>query len=545
MSFLEAHKAIDAVSEIPARHLRLLGSGMFDNLVLFIRAAYARRGINADVSTLPFGTLHQFLADNDGPGDYAIAVVMPWDLCSETDWRTGVIEADPCLDDLIAVADATMVRLAKRCQTRCVYLDAPLAPVFRNHHDQSALRDALRASATKAGAAILPADLFSLSNHLASGAPVAGNRLDIVAETLVTHALDVERRGIGKVLVTDLDNCLWRGVVGEDGPDNVSAAPDGASFVHFIYQTYLRKLKADGILLAAASRNDPDLAQAPLERGAMPLSGADFVMIKAGYGQKSDALRQIATELNLGLDSLVFVDDNPVELAEVNATAPEVTTVTFAADEAGLLTMYASLDLLFHRDALTDDDARRHEYYRNRATTAERAAQAGSVTEFLAGLEMRLTVHTRTPETWTRAIQLINKTSQFNVNGRKWSEDEVAAVLSEGGRLFTAELSDNTGDHGEIISFLIGGDGRVRAFVMSCRVFQRRVEYAFLLALKDHLGAVLPLPFEETARNTPFSLFINEPAFTVSGDEITCDIGMLHATHQDDLNLFTIDIRNE
>lgn len=545
MSFLKARKAIDAVSENPARRLQLLGSGMLDSLVLFIRAAYARRGINADVSTLPFGTLHQFLTDGDGPGDDAIALTLPWDLCSETDWRTGVVKSAPNIGDLLTVADATMARVSKRCQTRCIYLDAPLAPVFRNRHDQAALRDALRASATRAGAAILTADLFSLSNHLTSGAPVAGNGLDIVAETLVGHALDVERRGIGKVLVTDLDNCLWHGIVGEDGPDNVSATPNGSSFAHFIYQTYLRKLKADGVLLAAASRNDPDLARAPLDRGAMPLSSADFVMIKASYGQKSDALRQIAVELNLGLDSLVFVDDNPVELAEVNATVPEVTTVAFAADEAGLPAMYESLDLLFHRDVLTDDDARRHEYYRNRAATAERAEQAGSVTKFLAGLEMRLTVHARTPETWTRAIQLINKTSQFNVNGRKWSEDEVTAVLSEGGRLFTAELSDNTGDHGEIVSFLVGGDGGVRAFVMSCRVFQRRVEYAFLLALKDHLDTILRLPFEKTARNTPFSLFINEPAFTVSDGETTCDLDALYAAHQDDLKLFTVDIRNE
>ena len=126
---------------------------------------------------------------------------------------------------------------------------------------------------------------------------------------------------------------------------------------------------------------------------------------------------------------------------------------------------------------------------------------------------MRLIVHDRSQGDRTRAVQLINKTNQFNANGRRWSEEEIAAVLERGGRLFGASLADRAGSHGEIISCLVGPEGIIEAFVMSCRVFQRRVEHAFLVALAARGVRPSGVRYAGTERNEPFRQFVRHPAF--------------------------------
>jgi len=539
VSFLKARNAIKAVSGLPAEPMRLIASCMLDNLVLYLRAAFAERGINASIDSLPFGTLQQHLAAApDGTAE--LALVLPWDLCPLADWRSGSPKSPEPPEDLIAAGAKTIVRISERCLGAVAYIDTPAIPVFRNTADQARLDEGLRSVAAGAGARILGPDAFSLTTYLHSGAPVAGNRLADVAEALAAQWMLPGRRGIGKVLVTDLDNCLWRGTVGEDGPENVSADAEGESYKHFIYQSYLGRLRRDGIMLAVASRNDPDLARAPLEKGGMPLGVDDFIAFESSYGSKSDAVRSIARNLNLGLANIVMVDDNPVELAEVNAALPEVATVLFPGDSASLPNLFSELNLLFHRDALTDEDRRRNELYRARAAVADQAAKAESVEDFLRGLDMELTIFERTPETWSRAIQLINKTNQFNLNGQRWSEENVSRLLSDGGRLFTAKLTDKSGDHGEILSFLVDGRGIAQAFVMSCRVFQRRIEYAFLLAIKDRVTSPLDMTFRRTERNTPFAMFTDGPGFTRDDGALRCDLDEIAACHADDLTLFRI-----
>ena len=494
MTFLEAKKALRKVAGRPALPMRLLGSGTLETVSLFCRARFAAEDINLAVETLPFGTLHQHLT-TAADGISEVALVLPWDLCGATDWRSGAGYGIAAIEDLLSAAERTATALAERCRGVVVYIDAPAFPVFRNTHEQKRLTSSLRAIAEDRGACILPASFFSMSAYLSSGEPIAGAHLAETADAIYELCRMAGERGGKKVLVTDLDNCLWRGIVGEDGPDNVSADAEDSSFRYFIYQSFLKRLEADGIILAIASRNDADLARQPLSRGNMVLGIDDFAAIEAGYGTKSDALRRISSDLNLGLDSFVFVDDNPIELAEVENELPEVVTVAFPPHDRGLPVLFDRLNNLFHRDSLTEEDHLRSEFYRNRKVFVEQANRSTSVEGFLRGLDMKLEIFSKTPETWSRAIQLINKTNQFNLNGLRWSEEDVRDVLDRGGHLFTAKLSDNTGDHGEIISFLIDNENIVRAFVMSCRVFQRRVENAFLLALSDILPTEFSLAF--------------------------------------------------
>ncbi|MEP4988552.1 MAG: HAD-IIIC family phosphatase [Paracoccaceae bacterium] len=491
------------------------------------------------IATLPFGTLFQHL-DTTPDGIDEIGFVLPWDICPAIDWRTGAPRADLARADLVANAENVITRIAGRCRDRFLYLAAPIVPMGGNARENRRLATDLRSLAESAGGVVLAADFFSMGSYLASGAPIAGAHLNRAAAALADLMAPDRPIGTGKVLVTDLDNCLWHGIVGEDGPQNVSAAPDGPSFKHFIYQTYLSRMKSRGIILAAVSRNDFDLAQEPLESGTMHLNRSDFVAFEAGYGAKSVALRKIAKTLNLGLDSLVIVDDNPVELAEINASLPMVTTVQFPLGDDDMPALFRRLDELFHRDELTDEDRRRHEFYATRASATERAATAGSVIDFLSGLNMKLTIRTRTPQTWNRAIQLINKTNQFNLNGHRWQPEEIAQILEEGGLLVTGQVADDIGDHGEVLALLLDSQQVVRAFVMSCRVFQRHVEHAFLGALKPLLPTSLRFKYERTERNTPFAMFLDEPAIRVEKEGAECDMLAFVRAHDAHIKLFQI-----
>ena len=409
-----------------------------------------------------------------------------------------------------------------------------------NHRLALALRDRLRALAVSIAAELLPEDHFSLNGLFEHGSPVAATCLGSAARRIIASATAGETP-LAKVLVTDFDNTLWRGVVGEDGVAGLAFAPQGPGFPHFVYQTLLKRLNRTGILLVGVTRNDPDLAVAPLESAESVLRPDDFVSIVASYGAKSPQIRDIAKKLDLGLDSFVFVDDNPVELAEVGEALPDVHLIRFPASVNDLSTLIWEISRLFHRESVTEEDQDRTGMYRRRlAGMAPSDAVGSDLTDFLAGLGMVLAIRDRTGGDRERAVQLINKTNQFNLNGIRRSADEVAELLSAGGRLYTASLADRHGSHGEILACLTDGDDVVRSLVMSCRVFQRRVEHAFWSWLARREPSTAGLEFVETQRNEPIRRFMEDPSFREAGGEWSCDLSVFSETNQDALALFEV-----
>jgi FkbH-like protein len=274
----------------------------------------------------------------------------------------------------------------------------------------------------------------------------------------------------------------------------------------------------------------------------MPIGRDDLVAVEAGYGAKSAMIRDLVTRLNLGFEAVVFVDDNPIELAEVNAALPAVTTLAFPAAEDDMPAFLDRLAQLFRRDQVTAEDLARTDLYRRMAETAPPAegGSSGDVAGFLRSLDMRLVIRDARQGDRSRAVQLINKTNQFNLNGRRFEDAEVASMLAAGGRLFTAKLDDRSGTHGEILACLIDAKGAVEAFVLSCRVFQRRVEHAFLAWLLRQPGAPRTLRFAPTDRNEPMRQFLADPAFE-GGAEIAIDAGAFLAGHGEDLALFALE----
>lgn len=537
MNFLEAHRLATAFTG-PTRDLRVALSGVGEPLTVYLRAAGAWRGVGLAPTFLPFNTLAQHL-HTPADGTDEVYFLLPWDLAPELDWRSGIPQdADPA-----AVLDRAegMAALVARRRAPVVYLPAPVPPIFPEAARVDALAMRLRALAAGLGAAELPAETFSMASYLGTGVPVAGASHGQAATALVEAALHV-RREPAKVIVTDLDNVMWDGVVAEDGLDGIHYGSHGAGYKHFLYQTLLARLKREGIVLAAVSRNDPEVALGPFKTGRMVLKEQDFVAIVASYNAKSVQVAALADQLNLGLDAFVFVDDNEVELTEMSLKLPQVRCERFIPRDDALPALLARVSAHFDGRTITAEDREKTEMYRRRlAGMVPSDAQGADLRAFLESLEMSLVLHDRSSGDRTRAVQLINKTSQFNINGRRVTDEEVGAVLDAGGALYTAALEDRNGSHGEILALLVDTGGVVRSFVMSCRVFNRRVEFAFLHWLARSGRRLNAFDVAATERNLPARTFLGAAAFRPAGaDRLEFDAARFVEENADAETLFRL-----
>ncbi len=289
------------------------------------------------------------------------------------------------------------------------------------------------------------------------------------------------RRSPRKVLVLDLDNTLWGGVIGDDGVEGIElgdTSPRGEAFKAF--QSYIRSLKDRGVLRAVCSKNDYERAIEPFKRHPeMVLRLEDFVSFKANWEPKSENIREIATELALGVDSFVFVDDNPAEVEIVRQFVPEVATIALGPDPSTYADLLADCRW-FEPRAITSEDRARSEQYRVEAHRQAFRATVTDMATYLGSLEMRARVSPFRDADVPRIAQLINKSNQFNLTTRRRSEAEVKslAALPEHA-CFTIRLADRFGDHGLIAVVVCGVQGsalEVDTWLMSCRVLKRQVE---------------------------------------------------------------------
>jgi HAD superfamily phosphatase (TIGR01681 family) len=388
VTYLEAHRLAAEFAGGPPLRFLFGASGATDELNAFLKAAGAQRGRSVEVRTLPFNSLGQALVAEPQTSDAEVFVLFPWDFVPEGDWRSGLSPAPVDAAVVRANAQVCAERLARRRNARLLYVPAPLPPLFPAPASTRALEFWLSGVAAELGAEFMRPSVFSLGSYLSTGTPFAGTQLSVVAERIIERAnsLAIEP---ATVLVTDLDNVMWGGVVGEDGFDGIRFAPEGVGFRHFLYQTVLAKLKREGTLIAAVSRNDGELARTPFASGRMVLRTDDFVIIAADYNAKSTQIRALARQLNLGLDAFVFVDENPIELEEVSSALPEVRVVRFPSSDDQLPEFFETLSRMFPRAVATTEDLDRTKLYRRRLNGMVPATSEGAdLTAFLRGLEM-------------------------------------------------------------------------------------------------------------------------------------------------------------
>ncbi|MFI5360975.1 MAG: HAD-IIIC family phosphatase [Elusimicrobiota bacterium] len=291
-----------------------------------------------------------------------------------------------------------------------------------------------------------------------------------------------------KCLVLDLDNTCWGGVVGDDGLGGIRLGQGGAEGEAFVaFQQYAKALKQRGVLLAVCSKNEESIAKEVFEKHTeMVLRLDDISCFMANWTDKAANLREIARRLNIGLDSLVFVDDNPAERALVRQLAPEVAVPELPEDPAGYIQAVETYRH-FQPLSIAPEDLRRSEYYRADAAREQVLGGSASVEDYLRSLKMTARIGPVTPLSLERAAQLINKSNQFNLTTKRRSAAEVSALASDPRWLTrTVSLADRFGDNGLIGVLLAKVEGDVLlidTWLMSCRVLKRGVE----TLLNNHL----------------------------------------------------------
>ncbi len=289
-----------------------------------------------------------------------------------------------------------------------------------------------------------------------------------------------------KSIACDLDNTLWGGVIGDDGVQGIQLgeeSPSGRAFTAL--QRYLKLVSQTGVLLNVNSKNEAEIAKSGFSRPESVLHEEDFICFTANWQPKDENLAQMASQLNLLPESFVFLDDNPAEREIVRRRFPQTAVPELTEPEHYVRTLARSG--YFEVTSLSADDKKRSEMYRENAQRAQAQAAFSDYSDYLRSLEMKAVIAPFDTAHAARITQLMNKTNQFNLTTRRYTDAEVSACMSDGNTLtLYASLADRFGDNG-IVSALIGRvqDGilTIEEWVMSCRVFKRDLELAVFDAL--------------------------------------------------------------
>ena len=347
--------------------------------------------------------------------------------------------------------------------------------------------------------------------------------LELTAEHM--RYLRAIRGATRKCLILDLDGTLWGGVVGEDGITGIRLGAEAPGSAFVLFQREILKLWERGVLIAVCSKNNSNEALEVIRRHpAMVLREQHIAAHRIGWNSKPESIREIATELNIGLDSLVFLDDNPVERAAVKATLPEVLCPDMPADPALYRQTLNELGV-FDALALTDEDRRRNAMYAQQRQREELRTQHGGVSlaEYLTDLGTEVEVAAADSSSLPRLAQLTQKTNQFNLTTRRYTETEIRALAESDGLVYRMRVSDRFGDNGVVglaIALPRSSDTwEIDVLLLSCRVIGRGVESALLARLADGVsargGARLRGWFLPTEKNAPAKECYRECGFSL------------------------------
>jgi FkbH-like protein len=303
---------------------------------------------------------------------------------------------------------------------------------------------------------------------------------------MLVRVLAAQRGLAKKCLVLDLDNTLWGGVVGDDGLDGIVLGEGSAvGEAHLALQHYAKQLQERGIILAVCSKNDAEVAEAVFrDHPEMLLRRPDIAAFLANWDDKTENLKAIAARLNIGLDSLVFVDDNPVERARIRHSLPMVAVPELPEDIAQYVRCIADAGY-FEAVAFTPEDRDRARQYVENAERETLFGAAQSIDEFLRELKMSVVFGPFTAVDHDRIVQLINKTNQFNTTTRRYTSEEINHFTSLPSALtLQFRLLDRIGDNGLVSTMILRPTPddedvlKIENWVMSCRVFGRQLEFA-------------------------------------------------------------------
>jgi FkbH-like protein len=324
-----------------------------------------------------------------------------------------------------------------------------------------------------------------------------------------------------KCIVLDLDNTLWGGVLGEDGPDGIGLGQSYPGLAFRRFQQYLLGLYDHGYILAISSKNnEEDVLQVVRNHPAMALRERHFAAIKANWRDKAQNIQEISKEINISIDHMLFIDDNPVEIEKVKLRLPGITCLQIESPPLNFVRQFDELHS-FERLSVTEEDRLRGQQYFDDRQRREFKEGAGSIDDFYRSLSQKMTIHSDHRGHVSRIAQLTQRTNQFNMTTIRLTEADVARMIADPEYLvLTADLSDRFGDSGTIAVVQIRKGDRawtIENFLMSCRVLGRTVEetllnYIFERAAADRLPAI-EARYVETKKNSPFAQFYSSHGF--------------------------------
>lgn len=447
-------------------------------------------------------------------------------------WRPADLANSAASAEVTAESLQRVLEVASRDVTTIVSLPTlPLPPAFTTRPLQNGLYEAQLhrivaqlaeslsglsgvrlLSAQKLAEISAPARRHDIKSDLSTGFPYSLDHASATAELLASL---IENRPPMKGLITDLDDTLWSGIVGDDGINAISWNLDDHSQMHGVYQQFLTSLAATGILVGVASKNDQDTVARAFERRDLLLSKDDVFPFEVHWLSKSESVRRILNTWNIAADAAVFIDDSPAEIAEVQEAFPELTCRLFPKnDAAATWALLEELRDLFGKSAVSQEDMIRLRSIRSASTwRSESSGLASSSDDFLRSAEAHICFECRRDAGDARAFELVNKTNQFNLNGKRYTQSEWRQFLSDPSAfLLTATYRDKFGPLGKIAVLLgtMRTEGvHVQAWVMSCRAFSRRIEHQCLRYLFDELGADrISFAYTTTSRNAPLRDFL-------------------------------------
>ena len=526
--------------------LALLGSSTLKHLVPGMRVGALRHGLWLEVIEGEYGQYRQELLNDDSPLDKSSLdiVLLALDANHVVSGAGGSV--DVAIENMAACWESAKTRFGAVVIQQTLLATFPRLMGNNEQQDPTSpaamldvINAKLRASADKHGVLLLAVDSYAAAHGVREWCdPVLWHhskqevhpRASHYYGELVGRLLGAVRGRSSKCLVLDLDNTLWGGVIGDDGLEGIKLGQGSTTGEAFVAtQQYALQLERRGVILAVCSKNDEANARLPFEKHPdMVLRLKDIACFVANWQDKAANLRYIAKTLNIGLDALVFVDDNPFERNLVRQELPEVQVPELTEDPAFYVETIADAGY-FESLAITAEDRERSSQYQ---ANTEREKLLGSTTDmgaYLNGLAMKLDVRTFDSIGLARIVQLINKTNQFNLTTRRYTESEVRAIMVDpNAAAYQFRLTDRFGDNG-MIAVLIGmlQDGSVLmdTWLMSCRVLGRQVEEACLNVMVDasrRLGATtLKGEYIPTAKNAMVGDLYQRLGFTLesSGSE--------------------------
>ncbi len=538
------------VEGLEAAKIRVLGTSTTHSFAEDLAPAFAASGFNASIDEANFGeVIPELLRPVSGEYDAYVLVLdkegfHPHDGRQESDKNLAL------LTERIDLLTSSLTSFAEQSNAPIFINTLPLSPapavgfMDRQHADgmgaSVALINGALAELASQHNQIILIDSFVALSDLAPASwtdpkmwyygriPYSSEASRALA-TSFALAWQAEKRGPAKVLVLDLDNTMWGGIFGEDGVTGLQCGDDFPGNAFKAMQNEFLRLKKQGMILAILSKNDPAAITAFADHPGIIMQEDDFVAHRINWVPKPQNIRELASEINVGLDSFIFLDDSPHEREAMRALAPEVLTPELPDDPAQRPAFLRALAQTWPI-RLTDEDAQRSSMYLARRKASEAQSSATSFEDYLAGLEQKLLIEEVSTTTAPRIAQMHQKTNQFNLTTRRYDEADIKAMMENpNAMVILGTVSDKFGDHGISICATVtikDAAAELQTLLMSCRVIGREVEVAFLGALLENLKSkgveTLTASYIPTEKNVIVAAFYRDQGLTkgeVIGDE--------------------------